>query len=565
MKGGAKKGGNAKKGGQQQQQQKQPQQQKQQQQQQQQSQKQQQSTKSAASSVPAAAADYDDPEAVPSSPLPGPPTAGVYTFQPTRPKLLAEKTALVAQAAETTASAEGKPTLHMAVVGHVDSGKSTLTAQLLIKSGRFSRTEVDAAKKDAVRLGKVSFGLAFLMDHNPEERERGVTVDVSQNFFATDKYSVTVLDCPGHCDFVPNLVAGVVRADAAILVVSAQPGEFEAGFGAGGQTREHALLVHSLGVTQIIVAVNKLDTYPENYSQARFDEITSTVSEYLVSLGFAPDRIQSVPIAGLSGVNVDRASVAKRPEALSAWYSGPCLLEAVDKFTVPDRDASKGFRMVLTDSHTKNTWAVGKVAAGAVVVGEVLALSPGAVPVLVQEIKRNNVTVPVAVAGEDVELRLKTLITGSAADNAVSAGSILREVTGAGDHLVPALTRFEVQLSSQQARKTIPMLPGTSAVMHSAAYKGPVAITKLVATLLPDGSRSEKPPRFVPSGATAIVELKTLDPRGALVAPLSEASELARFSLRQNDQTVGVGVVTEVRQTAAQAAAIAAEEAAKFV
>jgi elongation factor 1 alpha-like protein len=464
--------------------------------------------------------------------------------------MLADKAAQVAAVTAASATGGEKPSLHMAVVGHVDSGKSTLVGHLLLKQGRFTSKDFRKAEKASVAVGKSSFEFAFLMDENEEERRRGVTVDVGQNWFDTETLRVNVLDCPGHRDFVPNMVAGAVRADAAVLVISALPGEFEAGFILQGQTKEHALLAHSLGISQVVVAVNKLDAVPDApFSQARYDEIAGHVRPYLETIGFAADRISFVPISAFKGINLAApTAAAPLPAELAAWYSGPPLLDAIGALAPPARKTALPFRLVATDVFSGTV--SGKIAQGAVVPGEGLLISPGGVSVKVQAIRRNGEAATLALAGDDVELKLQC-----ADEDALRPGIVLCELSADGTatkQSVPPVVRFQAQIISEQSRKKVPLLPGSIAVLHSATFTGPVAITKLVALLDEHGSRVAKPPRFIPSGTTAVVEITVRDRAAALLLPVGDLPEIARFSLRKDDETCAVGFVTEIVETAAQ-------------
>ena len=233
-----------------------------------------------------------------------------------------------------------KSRLSMVVLGHVDAGKSTLMGMVLLKLGLVQKRTVQKYQKQAAEVGKASFHLAWVMDEDESERERGVTMDVATKFFSTPSHDFTLLDAPGHAAFVPNMITGAASAQVGILVVAATRGEFEAGFMlsklgcVGGQTREHVVLARGLGVSQLIVAVNKLDVV--DWSQERFDEIKGMLEPFLVENGFHQKRIRFVPTSGLTGINVkDKPSSNVK---LSEWYKGPTLLEAIDSFAPAQRN-----------------------------------------------------------------------------------------------------------------------------------------------------------------------------------------------------------------------------------
>lgn len=227
----------------------------------------------------------------------------------------------------------------MVVLGHVDAGKSTLMGQVLLQLGEVQTRTVQKYQKQAAELGKASFHLAWVMDEDESERQRGVTMDVATKFFSTKKHDFVLLDAPGHADFVPSMITGAASAQVGILVIAATRGEFEAGFllsknNVGGQTREHVVLARGLGVSQLVVAVNKLDAV--EWSQARFDEIRNMLEPFLVENGFSPKRIQFVPTSGLTGVNVK--DKPRSDVLLTEWYKGPTLLEAIDSFVPAQRN-----------------------------------------------------------------------------------------------------------------------------------------------------------------------------------------------------------------------------------
>lgn len=220
-----------------------------------------------------------------------------------------------------------KPNLNLVVVGHVDAGKSTLMGHLLYVLGQVSEKTMKKYQRDSDRLGKGSFAYAWVLDETEEERNRGITIDVALTQFETPHRKITLLDAPGHRDFVPNMISGASQADVAILVVDATKGEFETGFEYGGQTKEHSLLARGLGVSQMIVAVNKMDTV--EFSQERYNFIQAQLDEFLRSIGLQSSQIFYVPCSGLLGENL----VQSTSEQLKHWYHGPTLLEQIGKIS----------------------------------------------------------------------------------------------------------------------------------------------------------------------------------------------------------------------------------------
>jgi elongation factor 1 alpha-like protein len=235
----------------------------------------------------------------------------------------------------------------MVVLGHVDAGKSTLMGQVLLQLGHVQKRTIAKYQKQAADVGKSSFALAWVMDEDDSERERGVTMEVGTKYITTPNHDFVLLDAPGHADFIPAMITGAAAADVGLLVIAATTGEFEAGFNisstnskSGGQTKEHIVLARGLGVSQLIVAVNKLDAV--DWSQQRYEEIHSKLQPFLQANGFSSRRVRFVPISGLTGTNVKERPVEER---LTSWYSGPTLLEAMDGFVPAQRNVGKSWSL----------------------------------------------------------------------------------------------------------------------------------------------------------------------------------------------------------------------------
>lgn len=278
---------------------------------------------------------------------------------------------------EYAASSDAKETLSLVVIGHVDAGKSTLMGHLLVKIGHVSKKLMHRNEVDSKKSGKASFLYAWALDETEEERTRGITMDVAEQTFETDHRRVTLLDAPGHKDFIPNMITGAAVADAAILVIDSTKGEFETGFDEGGQTREHTLLVRSLGVKQLIVAVNKLDTC--RWSRDRYQEISDKLMVFLKQANFRESDIRFVPVSGLVGENL--TSRSQVPD-LRQWYDGPCLLELIDTFQPPERPVARPLRIAITDifkgGATAGTAIGGRVLTGCVSQGQKCLVQPAA-------------------------------------------------------------------------------------------------------------------------------------------------------------------------------------------
>jgi elongation factor 1-alpha len=237
----------------------------------------------------------------------------------------------------------GKEKVHinLVVIGHVDSGKSTSTGHLIYKCGGIDKRTIEKFEKEAAEMGKGSFKYAWVLDKLKAERERGITIDIALWKFETAKSVFTIIDAPGHRDFIKNMITGTSQADAAILIIAAGQGEFEAGISKEGQTREHALLAFTMGVKQMIVAINKMDDKSVSWDQKRYDEIKKEVSDYLKKIGYNPEKINFIPISGWHGDNMIEKSENMK------WYNGPTLIEALDNLDQPKRPKDKPLRLPL--------------------------------------------------------------------------------------------------------------------------------------------------------------------------------------------------------------------------
>ncbi|MEM4891830.1 MAG: GTP-binding protein, partial [Pyrobaculum sp.] len=258
-----------------------------------------------------------------------------------------------------------KPHVNLAVVGHVDNGKSTLVGRLLYETGYVDEKAFKEIEEMAKKIGKEDFAFAWILDRFKEERERGVTIEATHVGFETAKLFVTIIDLPGHRDFVKNMIVGASQADAALFVISARPGEFEAAIGPQGQGREHLFLVRTLGIQQIVVAVNKMDVV--NYDQKRYEQIKGEVTKLLKLLGYDPSKIHFVPVSAVKGDNV------KTKSQNTPWYNGPTLLEVLDTFQPPPRPTDKPLRMPIQDVFSitgAGTVVVGRVETGVLKVGD---------------------------------------------------------------------------------------------------------------------------------------------------------------------------------------------------
>jgi elongation factor 1-alpha len=296
--------------------------------------------------------------------------------------------------------------INLVVIGHVDSGKSTTTGHLIYKCGGIDKRTIEKFEKEAAESGKGSFKYAWVMDKLKAERERGITIDIALWKFETAKGVYTIIDAPGHRDFIKNMITGTSQADVAILMIASPSGEFEAGISKEGQTREHALLAYTMGVKQMVVCMNKMDEKTVNYSQERYNEIKKELSDYLKKIGYNPDKINFIPISGWTGDNMLEKS------DLMKWYNGPTLIEALDNLEQPKRPKDKALRLPLQDVYKIGgigTVPVGRVETGVLKPGMVLTFAPMNVTTECKSVEMHHESLAEAEPGDNVGFNVKNL------------------------------------------------------------------------------------------------------------------------------------------------------------
>ncbi|XP_023745666.1 uncharacterized protein LOC111893814 isoform X1 [Lactuca sativa] len=424
--------------------------------------------------------------------------------------------------------------LNLAIVGHVDSGKSTLSGRLLHLLGQISQKQMHKFEKEAKLQGKGSFAYAWALDESVEERERGITMTVGVAFFNSKKHHVVVLDSPGHKDFVPNMISGATQADAAILVIDASLGAFEAGIdSAGGQTREHAQLIRSFGVDQIIVSVNKMDAV--HYSKERFDHIKLQLGVFLRSCNFKDSNVTWVPLSAMENQNL----VAPPSDArLLSWYKGGSLLEAIDALQPPAREYSKPLLMPICDviklPSQGQVSACGKLESGALRNGTKVMILPSGDIGTVRSLERDSQACSIARAGDNVAVTLQNIDA-----NVVISGGVLCHP----DFPVSVTNHLELKILVLDVQT--PVLIGSQLEFHIHHAKEVARVAKIVSLLdAKTGKVTKKSPRCLVSKQTAIVEVML---QGEVcVDEFSSSRALGRVFLRSSGTTVAVGVVTRV-------------------
>ncbi|XP_014615382.1 PREDICTED: HBS1-like protein isoform X2 [Polistes canadensis] len=425
-----------------------------------------------------------------------------------------------------------KEQLHLVVVGHVDAGKSTLLGRLLCDLGQVSSRLIHKYQQESKKIGKQSFAYAWVLDETGEERERGITMDVGHSKFETDNKCITLLDAPGHKDFIPNMITGATQADVALLVVDATRGEFETGFDSGGQTREHALLLRSLGVSQLAVVVNKLDTV--NWSKERFNEIVDKMSVFLKQAGYR-ETITFVPCSGLSGENV---VTSPKAEGLSNWYTGPTLVNVIDNFKCPERPVNKPLRFSVNDIYksTGSGFCVsGHVETGMVCIGDKVLVLPQNEVAIVKGLQADDMSIVNAFAGDHISLTLS---------------GIDQQNVGVGDIIcnpqnpVPVTTCFQAHIVIFSI--AVPITKGFPVIMHQQSLVQPAIITKLIAQLHKStGDVIKKKPRCLLKNTSAIIEIVTQTP--VCIELYKDVKQLGRIMLRVEGTTIAAGLITKIK------------------
>lgn len=422
--------------------------------------------------------------------------------------------------------------VNVVVIGHVDSGKSTSTGHLIYKCGGIDQRTLDKFEKDAEIAGKGSFKYAWVLDKLKAERERGITIQITLNKFETPKYHCTIIDAPGHRDFIKNMITGTSQADLAVLMISSQAGEFEAGISKEGQTKEHALLAFTLGVKQMIVGINKMDHPTTNWGQGRYDDIKREASEFLKKTGYNPEKIEFVPFSGWTGDNLIEKS-DKMP-----WYKGPTLLEAIDKMTPPVRPSDKPLRLPINDVYKiggVGTVPVGRVETGVLKPGMIVQFSPVNLTTEVKSIEMHHEVLPEAVPGDNVGFNIKNIAVKDLKRGYVTSDSKNDPARECDNFTAQVII---LNHPGQIANGYCPVLDCHTAHI---ACKFETIKTKIDRRT---NKVIEENPKFIKVGDCAIINIKPTKPM--TVEVFTEYPPLGRFAVRDMKQTVAVGVIKEV-------------------
>jgi peptide chain release factor subunit 3 len=431
---------------------------------------------------------------------------------------------------------ETKAPLNIVFIGHVDAGKSTICGNILLLTGKVDQNELRKLEILAKEKKRESWYLAYIMDINEEEQAKGKTVEVGKAMFSLPKKRFTLLDAPGHKNYVPNMISGAAQADVACLVISAKQGEFESGFEKGGQTREHAMLARSLGVSEIVVAINKMDEASVGWSEKRFTQIKDQVSAFLKNqCGYNTDKcVRWVPISGLMGDNI----MQPVDPVKCSWYKGPPFMQILDDLPTPKRDEKGPIRMPIMDKFKEAGFFVfGKVESGTIITGMNLAIVPSADEVQIMGIYNSeDKKIPYAKPGENVKVMLKGI-----EDENLTRGDILCSI----DNFPQVCQEFEAQLSVLELPEhKLVMSSGYSCVIHLHALLEEVIISEVKAEV-DRKTKVKKVATYLKAGSQGIVRITT---KNALCCEKYETmQQLGRFTLRDEGRTIATGKITKIR------------------
>ncbi len=417
--------------------------------------------------------------------------------------------------------------MNLVVVGHVDNGKSTTVGHLMVDLKVIDQRTIDAYAKESEATGKGdTFKYAWVLDSIKEERDRGVTIDLAFQKFETKKFFYTLIDAPGHRDFIKNMITGASEADAAVLVVSVKPGETEAATDPGGQAREHAFLSRTLGVSQIVVVLNKMDDVA--YSEQRFKEVKDLVEKMLKLVGYNTSKVQFIPVSAWKGDNLVKLSEN------TPWYKGPTLAESLDMFEAPEKPIGKPLRIPIQDVYTitgVGTVPVGRVETGVVRANDKVIVMPSGVTGEVKSIETHHTQMDSAEAGDNIGFNLRGVDRKS-----IKRGDIL----GSTDSPPSVAREFEAQIIV--IHHPTAMAPGYTPVLHAHTAQVAATLSEFVAKIdAKTGGIVEEKPKFLKTGDAAIVRVRPTRPLA--IETFKEFPEIGRFALRDMGTTIAAGVV----------------------
>jgi elongation factor 1-alpha len=417
-----------------------------------------------------------------------------------------------------------KPHMNLAVIGHIDHGKSTLVGRLMYETGAIPQHVIDKFREEAKEKGKESFAFAWIMDSLKEERERGITIDIAHKRFDTDKYYFTIVDCPGHRDFVKNMITGASQADAAVLVVAATDGVM-------AQTKEHVFLSRTLGINQLIIAVNKMDA--TDYSEDKYNQVKKDVSELLGMVGFKAADVPFIPTSAFEGDNVSKNS------SNTPWYNGPTILECLNSLKLPEAPDDLPLRVPVQDAYTISgigTVPVGRVETGVMKKGQMVTFMPSGSSGEVKSIEMHHEEASEARPGDNIGWNVR----------GVGKADVRRgDVCGESKNPPTVADEFTGQVVVLQHPSAITI--GYTPVFHCHTTQTACTLMSIDKKLDPkSGQVKEENPTFIKAGDAAIITVKPTRPM--VIEPVKEIPQLGRFAIRDMGMTIAAGMCMSVKE-----------------
>ncbi len=417
-----------------------------------------------------------------------------------------------------------KPHQNLAIIGHVDHGKSTLVGRLLYETGNVPEHVIEQQREEAEAQGKGGFEFAYVMDNLAEERERGVTIDIAHQEFDTDEYYFTIVDTPGHRDFVKNMITGASQADNAVLVVAADDG-------VQPQTQEHVFLARTLGINELVIAVNKMDLV--DYEESRYKEAVEEVKGLLGQVNFSTDDASFIPVSAFEGDNI------AEPSENTSWFDGPTVLEALNSLPEPQPPTDAPLRLPIQDVYTISgigTVPVGRVETGILKTGDNVSFQPSDVSGEVKTVEMHHEEVPQAEPGDNVGFNVR----------GIGKDDIRRgDVCGPADDPPKVAETFQAQIVVMQHPSVI--TAGYTPVFHAHTSQVACTIESIDSKIDPaSGDVDEENPDFIQSGDAAVVTVRPQKPLS--IEPSSEIPELGSFAIRDMGQTIAAGKVLTVNE-----------------
>jgi elongation factor 1-alpha len=419
-----------------------------------------------------------------------------------------------------------KPHLNLVFIGHVDHGKSTTVGRVLLETGHIEKHIIEKFRKEAEEKGKATFEFAWVMDHLKEERERGLTIDVAHRRFDTQKYYFTIIDAPGHRDFVKNMITGTSQADAAVLVVSVPEGVM-------AQTKEHIFLARTLGVEQLIVAMNKMDATMPAYDENKYNEVKTQVENLLKSVGFKTDDVPFIPMSAFKGDNINAASENM------GWYKGNTLVATLDTIKEPSKPTDKPLRLPVQDVYTIKgigTVPVGRIETGVLKPNTKVSFQPSDKTGEVKSIEMHHENVDEAIPGDNVGFNVR----------GIERTDIRRgDVAGPSDNPPSVAKSFTARIMVLNHPSVI--TAGYTPVFHCHTSQVACVFEELVSKLDPkSGEVKEEKPEFLKTGDAAVVKIRPTKPM--VIEKTQEFPQLGRFAIRDMGMTVAAGMCIEIEK-----------------